>query len=95
MKSSADSLETRLAHALELVPKGARYAHYKHPERTYRVVTISLIEETLEPAVVYEAEYGERLSFIRPLSNFLEIVTFEGEPVPRFSPINEQVPGTE
>lgn len=95
MSHSSEELLATLTGARTKIGVGDRYAHYKHPERTYRVVTVSLIEETLEPAVVYEAEYGEKLSFIRPLSNFLEMVTFEGESVPRFSPSNEQGRGTE
>ncbi len=95
MTSSDTSLESRLRYATDAVPLGSRYAHYKHPERTYRVIAVSLIEETLLPAVVYEAEYGDKLSFIRPLDNFLELVDVNGTPTPRFSRITEQGQGTE
>jgi hypothetical protein len=85
MTTSSESLTDCLKNAEDAVPPGSRYAHYKDRARTYRVVTIALIESTLEPAVVYEAEYGDCLSFIRPLTNFLETVSFEGNAVPRFS----------
>lgn len=85
MTSDQEPLEVRLQKATELVPLGSVYVHYKHPERTYRVIAISLVEETLLPAVVYEAHYGEKLSFIRPLHDFLETVEVDGVPVPRFT----------
>lgn len=89
------NLKQILEDASAKVTIGTRYAHYKHPERTYRVIAVSLIEETLLPAVVYEAEYGDKLSFIRPLDNFLELVDVSGTPTPRFSRITEQGQGTE
>jgi hypothetical protein len=95
MSHSSEELLATLTDARTKIGVGDRYAHYKHPERTYRVVEVSLIEETLEPAVVYEAEYGEKLSFIRPLDNFLELIDVDGAQILRFSRITEQGRGTE
>lgn len=88
-------LKALLEGAQRQIPVGARYVHYKHREHTYVVRAVALIESTLLPAVVYEAEYGDKLLFIRPLSNFLEAVIVEGVSVPRFSLISEPSPSTE
>ena len=84
MTIDQESLTVRLEKAGALVPPGSVYAHYKHPERTYRVIAVSLIEATLLPAVVYEATYGDKLSFIRPLDDFLATVEVNGIHTPRF-----------
>jgi hypothetical protein len=39
--------------------------------------------------VVYQALYGERGYWVRPLSLFLERVLVEGREVPRFEPLEE------
>ena len=63
---------------------GARYRHYKDPTKTYIVKCVGLFEDSLIPAVVYEAEYGARLTWIRKLDNFLEKVDVNTKKVPRF-----------
>jgi hypothetical protein len=70
------------------VKVGNRYFHYKHPDQPYHVVAVGFIEETLEPAVVYEGEFGERFVWIRTLSDFLAKVKLEdGNEVDRFTKI--------
>lgn len=66
------------------VPRG-RYRHYKGNK--YMVVDVARHSETLEPMVVYRAEYGERGLWVRPLAMFLETVTVDGRTLPRFERI--------
>ena len=80
-------LAEELKKAAELVTVGARYAHYRHPDQAYRILAIGLLEASEEPAIVYQAEYGEQLTFIRPLASWLESVDDEGALKPRFSRI--------
>lgn len=81
--------EDALAHLLEdaraRVPVGARYSHFKHPEREYVIRDHALHEASESPLVIYEACYGSGLVFARPLSNFLEDVEHAGGRTPRFS----------
>lgn len=59
-----------------------RYRHYKGNE--YTVIGIARHSETEEELVVYRQEYGEGRLWVRPLAMFQEMVTVEGNEVPRF-----------
>lgn len=72
--TSAEVLRKVLDEAATKVAVGARYAHYRNPDLPYRVLSIALLEADEAPAVVYQAEYGEQLTFVRPLTSFLEEV---------------------
>ncbi len=63
--------------------KPGRYRHYKGNE--YTVLGVAKHSETLEPMVVYRAEYGERGLWVRPAEMFAETVTVNGVTVPRFA----------
>ena len=61
---------------------GGHYEHYKGFR--YKVLSIARHSETLEELVVYQALYGERGVWVRPLTMFLENVFFQGQVCPRF-----------
>lgn len=79
-----ETLAKRLEDARKLVEVGASYVHYKGPSRSYKVTGLALLEHSDEAAVIYEWEYGQRLAFIRPLSDFLSEVEVGGARIPRF-----------
>lgn len=56
--------------------------HYKGHQ--YRVFGVAKHSETLEEVVVYEALYGEKGLWVRPLEMFLEEVEVDGKKMPRF-----------
>ena len=58
------------------------YEHYKGHQ--YRVLGVAQHSETLEEVVVYEALYGEKGLWVRPIAMFLEEVEVNGEKMPRF-----------
>jgi hypothetical protein len=68
-------------HALKLGP----YRHYKG--LLYEVLGVVRHSETLEPLVLYRAEYGERGLWVRPYAMFTEEVVIEGVKQPRFTPL--------
>ncbi len=74
------SMERRLA-------VGKKYRHYKGKE--YLVLYQAKHSETLEGLVVYQALYGERGIWVRPLGMFLEQVEVEGKIVDRFAELGE------
>lgn len=84
-KESQTQLSTRLAKAAQQVIVGARYTHYK--QQSYKVLALALREEDNEPCVVYQAEYGDRITFIRPVVNWVEEVEVDGKKVKRFEKI--------
>ncbi len=84
-KEAEEKLTARLVRASRQVAVGARYAHYKHKQRSYIVVALALGEADHEPCVVYRAEYDDKLTWIRPLKNWLELIDVDGQKVPRFT----------
>lgn len=80
-----DQLAARLADAKTKVTVDGRYEHYK--KMTYIVKDVALLEATNEPCVIYQAEYGEHITFIRPLSVWNETVDNNGRHVRRFREI--------
>lgn len=63
------------------------YRHFKG--RNYKVVMIAKHSETLEDYVVYQALYGEKGMWVRPLSMFEETVEMNGTVVKRFEYLGE------
>lgn len=51
----------------------------------YRALYTATHSETLEPYVVYQALYGERGIWVRPLEMFLSLKEYEGRWVERFA----------
>jgi hypothetical protein len=63
-------------------PIPGRYRHFKGGE--YEVIGVARHSETDERLVVYRPLYGVGGLWVRPASMFLETVTHDGRPVPRF-----------
>ena len=82
-----EELAKRIEDAKREVEVGARYVHYKDPTKEYVVTELAILEATEEIAVVYQAQYDERVSFIRSLSSFVATVNLDGTPTPRFTKI--------
>ena len=70
------------------IPIGSCYYHYKNPNQFYTIIGSGIIEATGEPAIVYQAEYGDKTTWIRPAKIFLEEIEWEGKKVPRFTRIS-------
>lgn len=86
-KETQEQLIKKLAEARRQVTVGARYMHYK--QSLYKVLAIALREADNEPCVVYQAEYGDRLTWIRPVASWMEMVEVDTKTVPRFIKSNE------
>lgn len=66
------------------VKVGQWYAHFKDPSvPDYEIVAVGLMEETLEPVVVYR-NVLKGTTWVRTLQNFTESVTRDGKIQPRF-----------
>ena len=68
-----------------IVKEGKRYRHFKGNE--YLVLYMAKHSETEEDMVVYQALYGERGIWVRPLSMFLEKIERDGKLINRFEEI--------
>ncbi|MFA6296488.1 MAG: DUF1653 domain-containing protein [Patescibacteria group bacterium] len=58
------------------------YQHYKG--KKYKVISIAKHSETLEDLVIYQAEYGKKQIWVRPIKNFLEKIIVKNKKIPRF-----------
>ena len=65
------------------------YRHFRN-KKIYRFVTFATLEATGEEAVVYQAMYADRQTWIRTKTNFFEKVLFDGQMVPRFQPVSKE-----
>jgi hypothetical protein len=82
-----EALAKQIEDAKTLATIGGHYRHYKGADKIYEVIGLGFIEATDELCVIYQAQYGERLTFLRPLTIWLERVVWNGETVPRFTEI--------
>jgi hypothetical protein len=81
------TLAKEIENAKTKVTVGATYWHYKARDKVYKVIGFGFLEATDELCVIYQAQYDERLTFLRPLTVWLENVEQEGSTVPRFNKI--------
>jgi hypothetical protein len=59
------------------------YEHSK-TKRQYKLLGLARHSETLEDMVIYQAQYGEKEIWVRPLTMWAEMVTINDQQVPRF-----------
>lgn len=64
-----------------------RYRHFKGKE--YNVLYVAKHSETMEDMVVYQALYGERGIWVRPLKMFCEEIERDGKKFKRFEKIDQ------
>jgi hypothetical protein len=80
-------LAEEIENAKSKVTINSKYRHYKSPDKIYKVIGLGFLEATDELCVIYQAQYGEHLTFLRPLTIWLEQVEWEGKTVARFTEI--------
>ena len=69
----------------------AIYRHFKGKD--YLLLYIARHSETMEQLVVYQALYGERDVWARPLSMWTEKVDYQGEIIERFTLVEDRSNG--
>jgi hypothetical protein len=80
---SQDQLLQEMQEARAQIITDALYTHYKNPSQTYTVQGFVVIQATQEIGVLYKANYGAGLTFVRTVSSWLETV----DGVPRFTKV--------
>lgn len=63
------------------------YRHFKN--NRYEVIGFAKHSETMEDMVIYKAQYGNRETWVRPLTLFVGDVEIDGKAVKRFEYIKE------
>jgi len=87
MNISDAKLKAQLDDASTKVKVGGLYHHYKKPDLSYKVLNVAYMEADMSLCVIYEAQYGEKLIFVRPLAVWLEKVEWQGKSIDRFTSI--------
>lgn len=80
--SNEDNLITIISQ-INVIPNQIYY-HYKSPYKKYKVLLVALDEETEEPVVIYQAQYGNNLIWARKLKIWNQLVDNNGEQTSRF-----------
>lgn len=62
--------------------KLGQYQHYKG--KKYIVIGVAKNSETLEDLVIYQAQYGKKQIWARPIKMFLEKIVIKNKKFPRF-----------
>ena len=65
-----------------------RYRHFKGGE--YQVICMARHSETGEEMVVYQALYGDGQIWVRPASMWGEMVSYQGQTLPRFCKVESE-----
>lgn len=78
-------LSEQIESAKQKVRVGGLYSHYKSDDKLYSVLMVAILEANDELCVIYQAQYDEKLTFVRPLSSWLEPANRNGKRVPRFT----------
>jgi hypothetical protein len=85
MHKSHEALQSEINEAGKKVAVGGSYYHYKNPDRNYKVLHLAVTEFDDELCVVYQAQYGKELIFVRPLKSWLSEVRLDNHIVQRFT----------
>lgn len=81
---SSEQLQQLVTAAKQKITVGQIYSHYKDATKRYRIIAIALDEASESVSIVYEGLYAPYLTWIRPIDNFLESVTWQDKLVVRF-----------
>lgn len=86
--TSEAKLQAKLEQAKDFIDFSKHYFHYKSPAQHYRIVEVALLEEKEQPAVVYQALYGEKLTWIRDIDDFFSTqIGEDGKDTVKFKPV--------
>lgn len=83
-KESHTDLAKKLDGVAKQITIGAIYLHYKE-QHSYRVLNLVIAEADQQPYVVYQAQYGDRITFTRSAESWLQEVDWQGKKVQRFT----------
>lgn len=84
MHKSQEELAAELNNARIEFPVGEYYVHYKNLD-LYKIIGHTILEETEEIAINYEAQYGEFLPFTRSVKEWQKPVEGQEQEINRFT----------
>ncbi|MDE1860564.1 MAG: DUF1653 domain-containing protein [Candidatus Micrarchaeota archaeon] len=72
MHKDHEVLARELEAARKQVRIGGTYSHYKNPDRLYKVIGLGVQEVDDGICVIYQAQYGKELIFVRDLDDWVK-----------------------
>ncbi|MDX2776005.1 DUF1653 domain-containing protein [Streptomyces caniscabiei] len=84
MRISQAELSRRLELASQQITVGGTYSHFKQPQAMYKVLHLAVNEADDVICVVYQAQYGDHLIFVRPLESWQQRIKRNDQTVDRF-----------
>lgn len=91
LHTSVSTLEKQVKYAQHQVEVGQYYFHYKDPYKFYKILAIGFFEASEELCVIYQALYAPDLIWVRPISEWNELISMEdGSNSPRFQKVRYQ-----
>jgi len=81
---SAEELAIQLKEAATKVQVGSHYVHYKNPDSLYEVKELGILEADDSVCVIYRSLRDNKPIFVRPLSEWVEMVEWQGKKLQRF-----------
>lgn len=81
-------LDALMRNAADKYPVGSEYVHYKDPNSRYEVVGHAILEAHDIAAIEYIDPVYPTVKFVRPMSSWSEKVEYQGNSVPRFTPVD-------
>lgn len=85
MHKSQEILNKELEKAAKKVKVDGLYYHYKNPKLDYRVLKLAITETNDSICVIYEAQYENKLVFVRTLDSWLDRIEWKNKITNRFT----------
>lgn len=79
-----EELAKEIKKASTQVQVGGKYVHYKSPHSLYEVKELGILEADDSVCVIYRSLTSDKPTFVRPLSEWVETVEWQGNKVQRF-----------
>lgn len=86
---SHEDIEQEIQEAQTIIKIGGIYSHYKNPKNLYKVISLGTQEATDKICVIYQAEYDNKLIFVRDVDSWLGNPVVNGKTVQRFRLVNK------
>lgn len=87
-RKNSQQLLSELDNLKQRINAGDKFYHYKHPDQFYHILAVGFIEDTETPCVVYEAGYGDKITWVRTEDEFFSKAKLEdGKEVDRFTKV--------
>lgn len=75
----------QLQQSAKSIQVGDIYYHSKKPDKSYKVLNLAITEANDEICVIYQAQFGSNLIFVRLLESWLSKVEWNGKTEKRFT----------